>query len=160
MDIINYPNYLIYDDGKVWSKKSNKFLKPSPNSGGYLQLVLYTGDGIKHSNKIHKLIGKHYIPNPENKLCIDHINGNITDNRLENLRWVNRQENSQNKKKQSNNTTGYKGVSKDKRYNSYQAIIFNEGKQIYLGSFPTAEEASAVYEIKAREIFGEFYRPQ
>lgn len=47
-------------------------------------------------NFIHRIIAEAFIPNPENKPCIDHINAIKTDNRLKNLRWVTRKENSNN----------------------------------------------------------------
>lgn len=55
--------------------------------------------GIRISGKIykvHRLVGETYIPNPENKPEIDHINRNPSDNRVENLRWATRTENNRN----------------------------------------------------------------
>lgn len=50
----------------------------------------------------------------------------------------------------------------DPRYKvkTYLAKIVFEGKSIFLGCFETAEQASAAYEAKAKELFGEFYTPQ
>ena len=47
---------------------------------------------------LHRLIAEVFIPNPENKPCVDHINGNRMDNRIENLRWVTYSENARNRK--------------------------------------------------------------
>ena len=112
MEIKNYPNYLIYRDGKVFSKKSNKFLKESTLKYGY-KFVGLNKYGKQKMFYIHRLLGIHFIPNPENKPTIDHINRNRSDNRIENLRWATHLEQCQNKKEQSmkkNNTSGHIGI--------------------------------------------------
>ena len=87
MDITDCPNYLIYDDGRIFSKKRKKFMKPSIDKDGYLSLLLYDGEKYKRFS-IHRLIALHYIPNPENKQTVDHIDRNKTNNKIENLRWA------------------------------------------------------------------------
>ena len=113
MEIIDYPNYLIYSDGRVFNKKYNRFLKSNINRYGYQYIDLYYG-GKRKKYVIHRLIAIHYIPNPENKPEVDHINRIKTDNRIENLRWVNRSKNNLNKGKQKNNKSGHKYISYDK----------------------------------------------
>ena len=54
-----------------------------------------TDEGRKHY-RVHRLVALMFIPNPENKPQVDHLNGIRQDNRLENLRWVNNKENMQN----------------------------------------------------------------
>ena len=63
--------------------------------------------------KIHRLVAQHYIPNPENKKEVDHINNIRNDNRVENLRWVCHQENMDNQSNnpQKNNKSGHKYIS-------------------------------------------------
>ena len=63
-----------------------------------------------------------------------------------------------NRKTQSNNTSGFRGVTFNKARGKYQAQIMIGGKMKYLGLFHTAVEASIVYEQAARDLFGEFYR--
>ena len=124
MDIIGYENYLIYEDGRVFGKKRNKFLKPITNRGGYKYISLYKGSKHKRID-IHRLVAKHYIPNPENKPCVDHINRITTDNRIENLRWATVSENAQNRSFNKDNTSGHKYISYSKRdkYWIFQKII-------------------------------------
>ena len=53
-------------------------------------------DGKRHNVRLHRIIAEAFIPNPDNKPCIDHINTIITDNRIENLRWCSQKENMNN----------------------------------------------------------------
>ena len=93
--IDGWPNYVIHPNGVILRiyKNKTKELKPfTNNKGGYLAIHLCNKDKRK-SFYIHRLLALHFIPNPENKPCVDHINGIRDDNRLENLRWVTYKEN-------------------------------------------------------------------
>lgn len=87
---------------------------------------------------------------------IDHINGKTWDDRLINLRDATRSENLGNRKRNKNNTSGFKGVHR--RGNSFRAYINHNGTRFHLGCFSSAVEAHAVYCAKATELFGEFAR--
>ena len=89
---------------------------------------------------------------------LDHINGIRTDNRISNLRPATRSQNNGNARKQSNNTSGLKGVSWYKRLQKWKAQITFNGRYIWLGIFDTREAAHAAYCAKSRELFGEFAR--
>ena len=84
-DIINFENYQISDDGRVWSKKSNKWLKPI-DVNGYKKASLYK-NGKKYQRLVHRLVAEAFIPNPNNYDEINHINEDKSDNRVENLEW-------------------------------------------------------------------------
>lgn len=84
-DIINFENYQISDDGRVWSKKSNKWLKPI-DVNGYKKASLYK-NGKEYQRLVHRLVAEAFIPNPNNYDEINHINEDKSDNRVENLEW-------------------------------------------------------------------------
>ncbi len=87
---------------------------------------------------------------------IDHINGDRADNRLENLRKASRLQNQWNAKIRKDNTSGFKGVSWNKKSRRWTANISISGKVVYLGTFDTPEAARDTYEAKAKELRGVF----
>jgi hypothetical protein len=87
---------------------------------------------------------------------LDHIDGDRTNNRVENLRSASRTENNRNVSVQKNNTSGFKGVSFMRRDNVWVAQIVADRKNYFLGRFPTPEEAYAAYCKAAKELHGEF----
>lgn len=68
-------------------KEKPKILSPSRTYQGYLRIRLIDKEGNRKTYGVHQLIAMTYIPNPENKPCVDHINTIRDDNRVENLRW-------------------------------------------------------------------------
>lgn len=91
--IPNYSSYLASKDGRVFSTISRKFLSPGKDKNGYLQCMVKCDDGKTHMRKIHRLIALAHLPPVEGKNVIDHINGIVSDNRVENLRWCTTKEN-------------------------------------------------------------------
>ena len=108
--------YEVSNLGRVKSLNYNrtgkeKILKNIECSNGYL-MVFLTKFGKQKNYLIHRLVAGAFIPNPEGKPCIDHINTIRNDNRVENLRWVTHEENSNNKltkKKMSENNWEHAG---------------------------------------------------
>jgi hypothetical protein len=92
----------------------------------------------------------------KDKILIDHINGNILDNRKSNLRSVTYQQNSMNSKIRKNNRSGYKGVTIDGK--KYRSRITMNRKIINLGTYSTKEEAAKKYNEAALKYFGEYAR--
>jgi hypothetical protein len=88
--------------------------------------------------------------------AIDHVNGNRLDNRRANLRVATTAENLRNQKRHSNNTSGFKGVSK--KQGRWRVSIMADGKRHYFGTFDTPEEAHDVYIVASKKYHGEFAR--
>ena len=88
--------YSVTRDGKVYSHKRNRFLTPM-NLKGYKTVKFRDSNNKQKATNqlIHRLVAKAYIPNPNNKLEINHKNSIRDDNRVENLEWATRSENNQ-----------------------------------------------------------------
>ena len=91
---------------------------------------------------------------PKNE--IDHINHIQDDNRWVNLRAATASQNCGNVRKYKTNTSGYKGVYKQKRSDKWYSQISYNKKLIYIGTYSTPEEASEAYKKKSIELNGEF----
>lgn len=88
-DGVNYEiNYTVFDDGTIFGPTGIK-IKPIMNPRGYLQCTI---NG--RSERIHRVVAECFIPNLFNKSDVNHINGDKTDNRVCNLEWCTRQENT------------------------------------------------------------------
>jgi len=84
---------------------------------------------------------------------IDHINKNESDNRLVNLRLATRNQNNQNRKQFSNNSSGHTGVRWHKKNKRWHAYIGISKKYIYLGSFKIIEDAVFARKKAEKEFF-------
>jgi HNH endonuclease len=89
---------------------------------------------------------------------IDHADTDPSNNRWANLRQATGTQNGANTRARSRNAIGLKGVSWYKRYDKYQAQIQTQGRQIHLGYFDIAQDASFAYDVAARSLFSPFAR--
>lgn len=150
-EIIDYPNYEIYKDGRIWSKNKKDFMKP------YLKINKKTGRkdyviGLYNNSKpksflLARLLGIHFIPNPSNLPQIDHFDRNTLNNDLSNLRWVTPGQNMLNRGMHKNNKLKLRYIYK-KREDTYivEIHILN-----YERTFKSEESA-----ILARNAFLEY----
>ena len=154
--IPNFRNYKVSSRGRVFSTKHNKILKAGKYPTGYPMVILYK-DKKAFSKSIHRLVADtfYYIEDFKEKQ-IDHIDRNIVNNNLLNLRPCTPRQNQFNHTKQKNNTTGYKGVSFNKQRNKYIAQMKLNGKQVNLGGFNTPEKAYEKYKDECKKYHGDF----
>jgi len=142
--IAGYPDYRISSYGRVLSLKgiNPRILKPRTGAHGYLHVDLHK-DSKGKSTKIARLVAKAFIPNPENKPQINHINGDKTNNHISNLEWSTDSENKQ-------HAISVLGEKKFKaKITSNQAIeIF---KKYHSGKY-TQAELSREYSISYRAV--------
>lgn len=135
----------------VWKVSPRYGIAPGDRAGSLMNHGYW---GVRVEGKTylaHRLVWA--IVKGEDPGCaIDHINGKEAGNHIENLRLAPRgqSDNSQNSRLQKSNSTGYKGVHREKRGGKFVAQISKDKKRIWIGEFDTPEEAYAAYlEAKA-----------
>lgn len=109
-----------------------------------------------HRLYLHVLVADRSLgPNNQN-LDVDHINGDKLDNRRSNLRYASRSHNMANTPMRATNTSGYKGVCRNKNRRKWVSQITVDYKRICLGYYDDKREAAKAYDRAAIQYFGEF----
>ncbi len=154
--ISEYLNYEVSWFGRVRNTKTGRILKGKLNPNGYMSVNLYKKGSKQKTHFIHQLVAREWVPNPEQKRCVDHIDGCRTNNIWENLRYATHSENSRNQKRHSDGSSIYKGVSWDKLAKKWRAQINILGRVINLGGFTDERAAAKIYNASALEHFKEY----
>lgn len=90
--ITDLPNHEISNKGRLRNKHTGRVLKTHVGTGGYENITI-TYNSEQHFKTIHRLVALAFIPNPDNKLEVNHIDENKLNNTVTNLEWVTRKEN-------------------------------------------------------------------
>ena len=109
--------------------------------------------GIKSKLRMHRV-----IVNAKNGEICDHRDGNGLNNQRANLRKCSHQQNTWNSRTRINNTSGQRGVRWDKDKMKWRSVIGYKNKKIHLGYFDSQQQASDIYNRRARDLFGEYYK--
>jgi hypothetical protein len=147
----NGKNYSISTLGNVRNDKG-LIMKHNIMKDGYHRIRLCKNKKRK-DYYIHKLVALAFLPNPENKFEVDHIDRDKNNNTLENLRWSTRSENTQNADKRKDCSSQYIGVCWDKSNKKWKAQMNVDGKLKYLGVFVNEIDAAKCYD---KHVFSEF----
>ncbi len=150
--ILDYPNYVIYSDGRVYSLKRNRFMSPWLNSNGYYKVNLWKS-GKPKSCRVHRLVASAFIPNPHNKPQVDHKDRNRLNNNIDNLRWETSSVNNRNQSLSKANTSGYQGVSLHKNRNTWCARWCDQNGKLRSKSFKKIEDAIAYRAERVKELY-------
>lgn len=91
-EIAGFPKYRVSNTGEIRSEYSNSILIPFETNSGYLQVHLSEG-GKRFKRYIHRLVAEAFVPNPDAKPHVNHIDGNRHNNSFDNIEWCTRSEN-------------------------------------------------------------------
>jgi hypothetical protein len=150
-DIEGYDgDYQVSNRGRVRSLKFGKIrmLKPSTNRYGYFCVNLYKRGPLQFRRG--RLVAQYFLPDWDESLQVDHINGVKTEDHVENLRMVTNAENNRSfRTKAQGCTSRFRGVSWRKDRKIWVAIITLGGKSKHLGYFVDEAEAAKTWDKAA-----------
>lgn len=146
--IEEFPDYIIDEYGnifKIHGRKSYRIMKPKKDKDGYLYIGLRNENG-RYFRRIHQLVAKAYINNPNNESIVNHIDGNIKNNHFTNLEWCDVAYNT----KHSFEVLGRKGEhTTDMRC---VLIVNNEAIEYFDNIKEAAEYAHEVYGVSKSSL--------
>jgi hypothetical protein len=90
--ITDYPNYLVSNKGRIRNKKTKRVLKTFINQKGYV-IVSLSRNGKGKSFRVHRLVAREFVANPEGYLEVNHLDCNRSNNYSTNLVWCSREQN-------------------------------------------------------------------
>lgn len=149
-------NAFEYKDGVLyWKNPTSVSVKTGDEAGcnnnGY-RLISINKQYI-HAHRAIFMMHHGFMPE-----IVDHIDGNKSNNRIENLRAANKAQNAWNSKLHKHNTSGIRGVSWNKQTNKWRAAIMANGKILHLGRFNDIKDAENAVKLARQVHHGHFSR--
>lgn len=147
------PGYMVSDCGRVWSEKTQRFLKIKPmDKHGHMGVCLRV-NGVVHYEYIHRLMAKAFIPNPHNYPIVRHLNDDPNYNEIPNLKWGTQRQNMMDALRNGRTFTADPEV-RDKALDSLRKPIIatnlSTGEELY---FRGQNEASRILNICQANIW-------
>lgn len=127
-DIKEWEDYYISNQGNVRHGEKKVALCPNRNRRNYVYVYHHRKEMKPKALSVHRLVARHFLPNPENKRCVNHIDNDTQNNRLENLEWSTHKENTNHAKRQGRLWT-YRG-SDCKRAILDESIVRNIKREL------------------------------
>ncbi len=142
------PGYSLYTatpDGRVFTNKLRKGeLSPSVDKNGYVRFYLHGDNGKRKGVYAHQIVALTYIPNPNNKPEVNHIDHDKSNNSVKNLAWVTHQENIQHDWAKGKRKAIY---GEDVAGHKYTAKLVNEIRSLFDSGLHTQSELARKYKM-------------
>lgn len=138
--------YQISNEGRVWSVRKQRILSPHKKNNGYLEILLTPVNGKRKYERVHRLVALAFIEQPDGCTVVNHLDGDKTNNRVDNLEWCTVQRNT--KHAFDNNLGGFQErqreiTEKARASNTKQYQVWKDDKLVgtYFGLKETAKAA-------------------
>lgn len=155
--IVGYENYMVSSMGNVMNVKTGRVLKIGTYTGGYLKVNLCS-NGKQSTYPIHRLVAEAFIPNPENKSQVNHMDEVKSNNKLDNLEWMSSRENCNYGTRNERMSMALKGrklsdETKKRMSESHKSQTpWNKGKKLQPLSEERKRKLSEIYKGKHRVL--------
>ena len=143
--------YSVSDQGNVRNDKTGRILKGGLDTYGYPQVILCK-NGARVNRKVHRLVAEAFVPNPDNKPQVNHIDGNKQNNAASNLEFCTNQENQthfwrylNNEQNKANRINAHKGKGLLSDNPNSKSVIRLEDGKVFRTIKEAAEELNISY---------------
>lgn len=144
--IKNYPNYMVSNKGRVYSFKTDKYLKFRNHTNGYAMVTLVSEDGVVYSDVlVHRLVAEAFLPKPYEGMVVNHKDEDRKNNDVRNLEWVTNSENLRYTTSKTGKAHNYPIGKSGERYihkvpNGFRVVIIRSGfkRAVTFGTMPEA----------------------
>lgn len=143
LQVKDFPNYYVTDTGDLYTRNYKrtgriKKMNLTKYKDWYFGVMLYNNE-IRCRKKVHRLVAEAFIPNPDNKPCVNHKDGNKQNNRVSNLEWCTKSENEKHKYAVLGYVPNTKGRFGKESHSSKPVLQIKDG--VVVAEFCSAKEA-------------------
>lgn len=147
MKFKKYLNYKIYENGEIYSEYKKKMLSQW-DANGYKQCTI-KHDGKFKTRYVHIIVAENFIPNKESKPCVNHKDGNKSNNHWTNLEWCTHKENTSHAI--MNNLMAPAPIKATKTWQKNREIYIRAMRCLYLNNF-SKKEISKLLQLEESRV--------